>query len=103
MAYNPGNRLKYSTSALLNVPLIQQETLKEARNALGLSQLAMAKTLGIGCSGWQHYELGKQTAPDFILMAVTFLLVISESSGLEIVAELVSQKLVYQAVDRDGK
>jgi DNA-binding transcriptional regulator YiaG len=103
MAYNPGNRLKYSTSAILDIPLIQQEALKDARNFLGLSQLNMAKTLGINHRRWQHYELGTETTPRFILMAVTFLLVISEASGLEIVAELVSKKLLSQVGDLDGK
>jgi predicted transcriptional regulator len=102
MAYNPGNRLKYSTSGVLNDPLIKQESLKDARNALGLSQLAMASTLGINHSRWQHYELGRQTAPGFILMAVSFLLATAESSGLEIVAQLVSDKL-SQAVDQGEK
>jgi DNA-binding XRE family transcriptional regulator len=101
MAYNPGNRLKYLTSAILDVPLIQQETLKHARNVLGLSQLNMAKTLGINHRRWQHYELGTKPAPRFILMAVTFLLATSESSGLESVAELVSHKLLSQVAERD--
>ena len=103
MAYNPRNRLKYSTSAILNVPLIQQEMLKDARNALGLSQLDMASTLGISHSRWKRFELGILTAPRFILMAVSFLLATSESSGLDIVAELVSQKLLSRVADLDGK
>jgi transcriptional regulator with XRE-family HTH domain len=103
MAYNPGNYLKYSKSPILDVPLIQQETLKVARNFLGLSQLDMAKTLDISLCRWSRFELGKVTTPRFILMAVTFLLVTSESSGLETVAELASQKLLSQFVDRDEK
>lgn len=103
MAYNPGKYLKYSKGAILDVPLIQQDMLKDVRNALGLSQLGMANTLGISHSRWNRFELGKCTAPRFILMAVSFLLATSESSGFDIVAELASQKLLSQFVDRDGK
>jgi transcriptional regulator with XRE-family HTH domain len=102
MAYNPGNYLKYSKSAILDVPLIQQETLKDARTALGLSQLKMANTLGISYTRWSHFELGKWTAPRFILMAVSFLLATSGPSGLEIIGELVSQQL-SRVADRDVK
>lgn len=103
MAYNPGNYLKYSKGAVLDVPLIQQKTLKNARNALGLSQLRMAKTLGISHRRWTHYELGTKPTPRFILMAVSFLLATSESSGLEIVAGLVSRRLLSRIADQDEK
>lgn len=90
----PNNRLNTLGLRVDHIKMHKDQLMTplQARYTLGLTQSAMARTLGISTRQWQHYEHGTQTVPKPITLALRYLIAVKFPKARARVNRIIQQQ-----------